>query len=141
MDNEALDKKIIQQAWEKAKAKEAESKEAESRVKSSFSEQSNGIATPKQQLESTRKMVAILIIIIGIISGVMFFRGGNILYSEGTQLTHLESVSGNSIAEEYYQTIGRYGVAYSSLSYGCGWGIIAISFGLASNLLFSKRRI
>jgi hypothetical protein len=62
------------------------------------------------------------------------------LYDEGTKLTTLESVSGNSIAEAYYQKMGRYGVAYSSVCYAFGWGIIAISLGLGGNLIIRRTK-
>lgn len=82
-----------------------------------------------------RKPLGILTIVIGIISGILFFKGGFALSAEGTELTNLRSVGGNTVAEEYYQTMGKYGIAYANVSYALGLGVIALSLGLGGNLL------
>ncbi len=85
-----------------------------------------------------RKPLGILTIVFGIISGILFFKGGLILSPASTELTNLRSVGGNSVAEKYYQTMGKYGIAYANVSYALGLGVIALSIGLGGNLLLKE---
>ncbi len=86
-----------------------------------------------------RKIIAIVIIILGFVSGGLFISTGLKLNKTGKNLTDLRSVSGTSLAEAYYQEIGRYGIAYSQFCYAMGIGIATISLGFGS-VLFSNER-
>lgn len=88
-----------------------------------------------------KKTLGILIIALGIISGVMFFKAGLSLYSEGKELTSLRSVGGTSIAENYYQSIGKYGIAYGTISFAFGLGVISISLGLGGRMLLENSEL
>jgi hypothetical protein len=83
-----------------------------------------------------KKPFGVLIIAAGILSGILFFVAGSRLNSSATELTELKSVGGTSIAEAYYQEMGRHGLAYSMALYACGFGIISVSLGLGGLLLF-----
>ncbi len=88
-----------------------------------------------------KKTLGILIIALGIISGIMFFIAGFSLYSEGKELSSIRSVGGNSIAESYYQSIGKYGIAYGTISFAFGLGVISISLGLGGRMLFDDSEV
>ena len=81
------------------------------------------------------KVMAIIVLLLGLISGVLFFNAGSILHDSGKALTTLRSVGGETVAEAYYQKMGSYGIAYSLLAYAMGTGIIMISAGFAGVLL------
>jgi len=61
-----------------------------------------------------KKGIGILVIVLGVISSVLFFSAGNQLGTSGKELTTLRSIGGTSVADAYYQEIGRYGIGYSS---------------------------
>jgi hypothetical protein len=86
-----------------------------------------------------RKLIGILVVALGLASGYLFYKAGGRLKEEGAELTSLRSVGGNSIAESYYQSMGRYGVAYGSVCYAVGVGIVALSLGLGGRLFFADQ--
>ena len=86
-----------------------------------------------------RKYLGITVIVLGLLSGGMFFTAGINLSKSGNELTNLRSRGGETIAEAYYQEIGRYGIAYSIFSYALGLGVISMSLGLGG-LLVSKEK-
>ncbi len=85
-----------------------------------------------------KKTIGMLIIALGVISGILFFKAGLSLYSEGKELADLRSVSGTSIAESYYQSIGKYGIAYATVSFAFGLGVISISLGLGGRMILDN---
>jgi ribosomal protein S27AE len=85
-----------------------------------------------------KKKIGIGVIVLGVVSSISFFSAALQLGKSGEELTKLRSQGGTSVAEAYYQEIGRYGLAYSSLAYGLGWGVLAISCGFGSLLITSQ---
>jgi ribosomal protein S27AE len=85
-----------------------------------------------------KKTVGIGVIVLGVVSSISFFSAASQLRNSGEELTQLRSKGGESVAEAYYQEIGRYGLAYSSLVYGLGWGILAVSCGFGGLLITAK---
>lgn len=83
-----------------------------------------------------KKPFGVLVIAAGVLSGILFFVAGSRLGSSATELTELRSVGGTSVAEAYYQEMGRHGLAYAMALYACGLGVISISLGLGGVLLF-----
>ncbi len=88
-----------------------------------------------------KKTLGVLIIALGVISGILFFKAGLSLYSEGKELSSIRSVGGNSIAESYYQSIGKYGIAYATISFAFGLGVISISLGLGGRMLLADSEL
>lgn len=86
--------------------------------------------TEKEKREEKQKMklIKILIIILFLAASALFFIAGRQLSISGDELTRLRSVGGTSIAEAYYQEVGRYGHAFSYFSYALG--IICLSIPL-----------
>lgn len=84
------------------------------------------------------KLVGIAVILFGCLSGVLFFAAGFDLASTGKELTQLRSVGGTSVAESYYQSVGKYGKAASGICFALGLGTMAISLGIGGRLFFSK---
>lgn len=87
-----------------------------------------------------KKIFGVLILIVGILSGLMFFVAGSKLSSASTDITEISSIGGRSVAEAYYQETGKQGLAYSTGLYACGLGIIAISLGFGGLLLSDAER-
>jgi ribosomal protein S27AE len=85
-----------------------------------------------------RKIIGIGVIVIGVMSSISFFKAASQLDYSGRTLTILRSEGGTSVAEAYYQEIGRYGLAYSSLAYGLSLGVLAVSCGFGGLLITSK---
>jgi hypothetical protein len=85
-----------------------------------------------------KKILGISIIVLGVISGFLFFNAGLKLASTGKNLTELRSVGGTSVAEGYYQSVGEFGIAYSTICYAFGLSIIVISLGLGGRFLFEN---
>ena len=88
-----------------------------------------------------KKNIGIAIIVLGIISGLLFFYAGIKLFASGSELQKVESVSGTSIAEAYYQEMGRHGVAYSIIAFAFGFGVISISLGFGGRFLLENENI
>lgn len=82
-----------------------------------------------------KKPLGVLVLILGILSGIMFFVAASNLGKPSTEMTELRSVGGTSVAEAYYQATGKQGLAYSTALYACGLGIVALSLGLSGLLL------
>jgi hypothetical protein len=81
------------------------------------------------------KKFAAIVIALGLVSGVLFFIAGSKLSESGKSLTRLRTIGGKSVAEAYYQEIGRYGAAYSQFAYAMGTATIMISLGFGGVLL------
>lgn len=85
-----------------------------------------------------KKVIAIICIALGLISGVLFFSAGSRLSKSGMELTGLKSISGGTVNEFYYQEIGHYGIAYSLFAYALGTGIIMVSIGFGCIILLRE---
>lgn len=72
---------------------------------------------------------------LGVISGILFIVAGIMIGIDASDLTELRSQGGQTIAEIYYQQMGKYGIAYSIMSIGMGLGLIMVSIGLGSLLV------
>ncbi len=68
--------------------------------------------------EGQRKTNAIGASIFGTVGSGALFRAGYLMNNVGKYLANIESVSGKSLAEVYYQAIGYYGQAFSIALYG-----------------------
>lgn len=87
-----------------------------------------------------KKVIAIIVFVLGLLSGVLFFTSGANLSKSGKNLTMLSSVGGGTVAEAYYQEIGRYGIAHSFFAYAMGTGIIMVSIGFGSILILTDKK-
>ena len=84
------------------------------------------------------KLIGIIVILLGLISSGLFFYAGVLIEISGESLTMLRSQGGNTVAEAYYQEIGRFGIAYSFLSYALGLAVLSVSLGLGGILITKK---
>jgi ABC-type Na+ efflux pump permease subunit len=96
-----------------------------------------------------KKILGIIVIALGLASGALFYQAGtqfkesaSDLREHGKELTYLRSKGGTTVAEAYYQEIGRYGISFagswigcSYFSYALGMGVLALSTGLGINLI------
>lgn len=83
--------------------------------------------------------MGILVIILGIMSGIAFFNSGNQLNKTGNDMKLLRSEGGNSLAEVYYQEIGEMNKGLGVLANGFGLGIMSISIGIGTKLITSNK--
>jgi hypothetical protein len=72
---------------------------------------------------------------LGLSAGVLMFVASSSFAKHGESLTHLRSVGGQTVAEAYYQEVGHFGQAFSSVLPGLGLATIAVSLGLGVSLL------
>jgi hypothetical protein len=89
--------------------------------------------TPPSQLD-IKKIIRWGVIASGIIASMTFFNAGFRFSDTGNELITLRSVSGESLAEAYYQEMGFYGWAFANLSYGLGWITLAVTASFAARL-------
>ncbi|MBV5331751.1 hypothetical protein JZU69_05165 [bacterium] len=82
-----------------------------------------------------RKNFGIAVIVLGLMASGFFVGAGMQLGKAGNELTTLRSRGGESVAEHYYQVIGHYGIAYSSLAYALGLASLSVSLGLGGLLI------
>jgi hypothetical protein len=87
-----------------------------------------------------RKIIAIFTLLIGLASGGIFIYSGSFFVKIGLELSFLQSVAGNSLAEAYYQNIGKFIGVLRYFAYGCGGSIIALSIGIFGLLFFYPRK-
>jgi hypothetical protein len=89
-----------------------------------------------------RKIIGILIILLGLISSCLFFTTGNNLDKNGINMRqNLKSKSGDTVAEFYYQDVGQISSELGGLCYSLGVGIFTISLGLGTIIYNSKKKI
>ena len=74
------------------------------------------------------------VITLGIMACILFFIAGIKLGVSGFELVGIRSVSGTSIAEAYYQEMGRFGQAYSLISFAFGLLSLGLSLGIGNYL-------
>jgi len=98
----------------------------------------SSISVTKNKDFSISKVLGIIVIFFGIISSFLFFNAGLKFSNSGDNLTKLRSVDGKTVAEAYYQEVGRYGKAYSQFSYALGFLTFAICSGIGGNLYTKK---
>jgi hypothetical protein len=79
-----------------------------------------------------------VVIVIGILSFVNFSEAGKRLQESGQELTGLQSQSGKSLAEAYYQGIGRSQIGQGSAAYGMAQATLMISLGLGGLMILKK---
>ena len=86
-----------------------------------------------------RKGIGIAVMVLGLLSSGLFFNAGSQLSKSGQELTSLRSQNGTSVSEVYYQKMGRYGLAYSSLAYALGLASLSVSLGLGGLLVIKDK--
>jgi hypothetical protein len=79
-----------------------------------------------------------VVIVIGILSFVNFSEAGKRLQESGEELTRLQSQSGTSIAEAYYQGIGKAQIGQGSAAYGMAQATLMIALGLGGAMILKK---
>jgi hypothetical protein len=84
------------------------------------------------------KGLGVVVILLGLVSSMCFFDAGYKFRRSGIDLTQLRSKGGESVAEAYYQEIGRFGIGYGSGADGCGYAILMISVGLGGSMISKK---
>jgi type II secretory pathway pseudopilin PulG len=87
---------------------------------------------------TNKKNLGIAIIILGILSGVVFFAAGMSINNAGSNMTDLRSVSGDSVAEHYYQEMGEFVKGISLFSYGLGLAVTTFSIGIGGQMLLDN---
>ena len=87
-----------------------------------------------------KKVLGIIVIALGLASGGLFYQAGtqfkesgSDLREHGKELTYLRSRGGESIAEAYYQEIGRYGISYAGYGIGFFSFFVCIRIGRSSS--------
>lgn len=73
--------------------------------------------------------------LLGTCAGILFVIAAVVMWYNASKMIDLRSVSGNSVAESFYQGMGGYGVAYGMMSFGAGM----LVFWLTS--LFTSSRL
>lgn len=87
-----------------------------------------------------QRVFAMIILVLGCASCGLCFYAGNQLGTSGQFLTTLSSQGGNSVAEVYYQQMGKFGIAYAYLSYAMGVAVSMLGIGCASVLLSKSEK-
>ena len=87
-----------------------------------------------------KTFLASLIIILGIISGVMFFGAGKALQETGSDMQFLISQSGTSLAEVYYQYVGDISTGLGKGFVAFGMAVITLSVGMGSIVIISDNK-
>jgi len=85
-----------------------------------------------------KKNFGILIICLGILSGILFFSTGLSIGKTGTSMTELQSVSGTSVAEAYYQNVGELAIGLSLFMYAMGLSVVTVSVGFGGKLIIQE---
>jgi len=84
-----------------------------------------------------KKVLGVLVLASGILSGVILFVAGSSLSKASQDMSEIRSIGGTSVAEAYYQEAGKQGSAYSLALHAAGLAIISVSLGLSGLLLFT----
>jgi hypothetical protein len=81
------------------------------------------------------RVVGSLTIIAGIVAAIMFFNAADSLESDGRLMTNLQTISGESVAEKYYQDVGYANMSYARIARACGVGVAATAVGIGGLLI------
>jgi Predicted membrane protein len=73
------------------------------------------------------------VIVLGIIACILFFISANQISSVGKEMILLRSQSGTSLAEVYYQDVGKALDGFAMFARALGISILGISFAFGSN--------
>jgi hypothetical protein len=85
------------------------------------------------------KGLGFVVIVLGLFSNVNFLEAGGRLQQSGKDLTVLRSKGGESVAEAYYQEVGRSQIGHGSEAYGMGLATLMISMGLGGSMILKKK--
>jgi hypothetical protein len=85
------------------------------------------------------KGLGCVVILLGLVSFTKFADAGYKLQRSGEELTELRSQGGNTVAESYYQGVGRSQIGQSSAAYGMAMSTLMISIGWGGSMI-SKRK-
>lgn len=80
-----------------------------------------------------------MVVVLGLLSSMNFFEAGGRLQKSGKDLTELRSKGGESVAEAYYQEVGRSQIGQGSAAYGTGLATLMISVGLGGSMILKKK--
>jgi len=72
---------------------------------------------------------------LGVLSGLLFFGAGSSISKTGDNMQKLQSQSGTSLAEAYYQEVGELAKGISLFAYGLGLSVIAFSIGMGGKMV------
>lgn len=86
----------------------------------------------------TKKTLGTVVIVFGIIGGLLLFSAGGQMGKAGTVMLDIQSQSGNSIAEEYYQEMGAFTKGLGLAMRGLSLATIGVSLALGGNLVKSE---
>jgi hypothetical protein len=75
-------------------------------------------------------LISAATLILGLISGIMFFVAAENLAAAGNEMLALESISGTSLAEAYYQQVGNAVISLALFLKALGIGFIAFAAGI-----------
>lgn len=84
------------------------------------------------------KGLGAVVVVLGVLSSVNFFEAGGKLQQSGKNLTELRSKGGESVAEAYYQEVGRSQIGQGSAVYGVGLAALMFSVGLGGQMILKK---
>lgn len=87
-----------------------------------------------------KSYMGIAIICLGILSGIIFFSAGNHLQHTGDDMKTLMSESGTSLAEVYYQDVGKIAIGLGKMCYTLGLGIITTSCGIGGKYVIHLKK-
>lgn len=73
------------------------------------------------------KRINFVIIIFGILSCLLLFNAGSQISSGASKMKSITSQAGNTIAEEYYNDMGKALEGFSTLCYGLGVAVLGFS--------------
>jgi hypothetical protein len=85
------------------------------------------------------KGLGVVVILLGLLSFANFSEAGGRLQKAGQELTELRSKGGESVAEVYYQEVGRSQIGQGSAAYGMALATLMISVGLGGSMILKKK--
>ncbi|MFL0197827.1 hypothetical protein ACJDU8_19980 [Clostridium sp. WILCCON 0269] len=88
-----------------------------------------------------RKKIGILVIVLGIISGIVFFHSGLQLKGTANNSKVVDSQIGTSLDKVYYQEFGEMNKGLGIFADACGLAIITISIGIGTKLIVNKKSV
>jgi hypothetical protein len=86
------------------------------------------------------KVIGGLVMIVGLAATTKLGVAASNMSSDGKMLNSIQSKAGNTVAEAYYQGVGRCVMAASGAVEGAAFAICAIALGLGGRLLVTDPR-
>ncbi len=85
------------------------------------------------------KGLGCVVILLGLVSFSNFAEAGYRLQRSGQELTELKSQGGNTVAEAYYQEVGRSQIGQGSAASGMAMLTLMISIGWGGSMIAKKK--